>query len=568
MNPPQTKRWRILRRCLVSLGVFVTLIGLFYTEELWRGKWAWENCKHALEAQGVDFNWADYIPAPVPDNDNVFGVPEMKKWFPGRHGGTELSKKLSYPGFSCWTNSMAVAEVTIGLPGMPAPGGSVVLRWDDPASPAQAARLLTNALGPTANAPQSTMGIGFMLRRPEEVQVARIILQCQTAPTRQELQGFLPDHICDDPLYLQPQGNSSYQVTVPMLASAADYLAWSEQLEPQFALIRQALQRPVLRMEGDYADPVDMPIPNFVTIRSFAQTLGARAQCHFLLGQPGEALRDVTLLHDSCRLMDESRPMSLVAAMVNVAVRGLYIDIIADGVRMQAWREGQLAALQEQLKSINLLQPVKQAFEMERVSTCRNFETVTAAQIEKGLNSFSSRKTNSWTELRDSAFAELIPRGWVYQYIVTSVDLDTKLNSGLDPAGQIVFPGKINAVTGKAGAAFSHCSPYASIVSWMAPHFGRACQVTARNQTRVNQALIACALERYHLARGEYPETLDALIPRYIDKIPHDVIGGRPPHYHRAADGTFLLYSVGWNGRDNGGARGKSNADGDWIWPN
>ena len=102
----------------------------------------------------------------------------------------------------------------------------------------------------------------------------------------------------------------------------------------------------------------------------------------------------------------------------------------------------------------------------------------------------------------------------------------------------------------------------------MAPHFGAACQTTALNQTEVNQGLVACALERYQLAHGEYPETLDALIPQFIDKIPHDVIGGQPPHYGRAADGTFLLYSIGWTGRDNGGVRGKSNADGDWVWPN
>ena len=88
-----------------------------------------------------------------------------------------------------------------------------------------------------------------------------------------------------------------------------------------------------------------------------------------------------------------------------------------------------------------------------------------------------------------------------------------------------------------------------------------------RWSSNINQALIACALECYHLAHGEYSETLDALIPQFLDKIPHDVIGGQPPHYRRAADGTFLLYSIGWNGRDNGGARGKSNTDGDWVWP-
>jgi hypothetical protein len=31
---------------------------------------------------------------------------------------------------------------------------------------------------------------------------------------------------------------------------------------------------------------------------------------------------------------------------------------------------------------------------------------------------------------------------------------------------------------------------------------------------------------------------------------------------------TLPVYSTGWNGRDNGGVRGKTDADGDWVWPN
>ena len=41
-----------------------------------------------------------------------------------------------------------------------------------------------------------------------------------------------------------------------------------------------------------------------------------------------------------------------------------------------------------------------------------------------------------------------------------------------------------------------------------------------------NEAQIVCALERYRLAHGEYPGTLDALSPQFIEKIPHDIIGG------------------------------------------
>jgi hypothetical protein len=58
-------------------------------------------------------------------------------------------------------------------------------------------------------------------------------------------------------------------------------------------------------------------------------------------------------------------------------------------------------------------------------------------------------------------------------------------------------------------------------------------------------------------------------VPRFLDSIPNDVIGGRPLHYRRVTGGAFMLYSVGWNGRDDGGVRGRPlpATDGDWVWP-
>ena len=64
------------------------------------------------------------------------------------------------------------------------------------------------------------------------------------------------------------------------------------------------------------------------------------------------------------------------------------------------------------------------------------------------------------------------------------------------------------------------------------------------------------ALERCRLARGAFPESLDALAPQFIAKVPHDVIGGQPLKYRREADGSFVLYSVGWNEKDDGGVAG------------
>ena len=88
----------------------------------------------------------------------------------------------------------------------------------------------------------------------------------------------------------------------------------------------------------------------------------------------------------------------------------------------------------------------------------------------------------------------------------------------------------------------------------------------------MNEAQVACGLERYHLAHGEYPESLDALAPQFIEKLPHDIIGGQPLHYRRMDNGKFLLCSVGWNETDDSGQvvlKEDGSVDrekGDWVW--
>src|SRR5438094_576200 len=43
---------RILRRGLFASACLLTLVALFYTEENWRGKQAWEKCRRDLQAKG------------------------------------------------------------------------------------------------------------------------------------------------------------------------------------------------------------------------------------------------------------------------------------------------------------------------------------------------------------------------------------------------------------------------------------------------------------------------------------------------------------------------------------
>src|ERR1035441_5437059 len=85
------------------------------------------------------------------------------------------------------------------------------------------------------------------------------------------------------------------------------------------------------------------------------------------------------------------------------------------------------------------------------------------------------------------------------------------------------------------------------------PAITRAETKFAFGQTRVNLAIVACALERFRVAQGQFPESLEPLSPRFLSQSPHDIITGAPLIYRRTQDGQFILYSVGWNEKDDGG---------------
>ncbi len=73
--------WRVIRRCLIVLAWVVTIIGLFYGEENWRGSHGWKKYSDALIAEGEQLDWKTFIPKPVPDAENFAATPEVRSWF-------------------------------------------------------------------------------------------------------------------------------------------------------------------------------------------------------------------------------------------------------------------------------------------------------------------------------------------------------------------------------------------------------------------------------------------------------------------------------------------------------
>ena len=584
--------WRIPRRVLITLAVLATLIAIFYAEEDWRGKRAWEQCKRELEAKGMVLDWDKFIPPPVPDDQNFFKFSNKIAYsFVHSTNDAQAAFYASQPRMQFWpaasnsfpiletSNSTRIVAATInvipsGGATLDSGGSRLVLKLNDADAPAKARQFMQNTLGRSANGSQGFQFSEFQLTN---LTPAQIILQADAPPSMADLEKIIGLATITNIGHLHVEsagGNGIYRVTLTdvRITAAADYLKWSDQFAPDFDDIRAALKRPCARIDCDYSQPYAIQYPNFVTMRSLVQTLAQRAQCYLLLGQPEQALNELTLLNDSCRILQAAptgKPMTLVASMINVAIASVYVSTVAYGLDMHFWREPQIAALQEQLKNINLLPLVAESFREMPVSTARTLETTTPAALAERY--FSRTQTNLWQKLSDPNYALLkfLPRGWVYQNMKCDAELGQYWIAGFDLDNNLILPGKAENGTKEVEKAIQHPRPWNIWARFAIPNFTKAIQTMARNQTQVNEGQIACALERFHLAYDSYPPTLEALVPQFIEKLPHDIIGGQPLIYRRidppsqssgAASGKFLLYSIGWNETDDGGI-----AD-DWVW--
>jgi hypothetical protein len=183
------------------LACLATLTGLFYAVENWRGKRAWEKCRRELEAKGEVLDWNAFIPAPVPDEQNIFKAPKMAEWFvkgslaeafptgPSKPGNTNAPFSL-LPSWNTKSAPVLLAEVDVVPTDGPLPPGKAdaVWRYDDPASHEQAAKLLDDLAGPRMNSPQG----GVIVTRPlDRTNPLHLVLRADIKPTIPGLSAFL-----------------------------------------------------------------------------------------------------------------------------------------------------------------------------------------------------------------------------------------------------------------------------------------------------------------------------------------------------------------------------------------
>lgn len=503
--------WRTIRRFLIGLAWMATIIALFYGEENWRGRRAWNKYRQELEARGEQMDYRAFIPKPIPDEKNFAATPFIQSLFlrngygydednysaaGPRISGPETDKgDRHFKDLTAWSAAFAAAQ-----------SGDLKLR------------------------PK--------IRRPS-FQEAHFDLESRAKAAPAVLEGL-------------------------------------KSSEAVFAELRAASQRPSSRypVTYDLENPWGILLPHLAMIKGTCQRLLLKACADLAIDQSEPALEDVKLI---LRLADSLKEEPfLISYRVRLACVALASQPIWEGLAEHRWNEDQLLQLQSRLQEQNYLADLKRPLDAERAAEILTVELVR----KKGLGYLNELGGEG---LRDPSekqilnlLSPMVPSGW---YCMEQLEFcrlfQIQLAGAFDPIQRRVSPSRAESATrdvehtmaedGAAGKILHH-HVFASILRL---NLTDVISSAAKAQACSDEAALACALERFRLANKQFPENLEALKPRFIAAFSHDVFTGDLYKYRRPADGQFVLYSIGWNEKDDGGVPGNVLFDekkGDWIW--
>jgi len=349
----------------------------------------------------------------------------------------------------------------------------------------------------------------------------------------------------------------------------ADVLMALGEISTELTELRQASTRPFSRFPIHYAELPMALLPHMGFLKRLSQSCQLRAIAELETGAIPEAAADIKL-----SLFCAQAAQSEVFFGVLPAIRALILNddmqAVWEGLAAHRWSDAQLQEFQRALAAIDLLSDYQTAVRADAAFRCGWID-----KIPNNPGLFVVYENNSENQYR---FAAALPRGWYFQNELTAARFfNEQWLQDASPEAQRVYPGASR--TNYLRFCQIPKTPYSFVFKQLA--IAISPQDLAHSQTDINLARVACALERYRMAHGQFPEKLEMLTPDCIEKLPHDLINGEPLKYRVLRNGKFVLYSVGWNEHDDGGSFpgtddkrnpnyqntfGYHEETGDWVW--
>lgn len=497
-----------LRGLAAAAAVVVTLTALFYAVENWRGDRAWRRLEAELRARGEKLSVRELLPPLPPDDQNFAATPLFKELMRG------------------WDTN--------------APGS----RW--PAND----RLRSFRL------PDYPSGKGYTNDgRGNLAEVAHAMRKANETPQARR----------------NPPGRPDYPVPAQPGAPADDVLAGLEPLSAGLAEIAAALERPESQFDIRWEDNFAALLPHLSHLKAIDRLFGVRALARLAKRDTEGAFADTMLgLQLPETLVGE--PL-IISQLVRRAMAAIAIEPLGAGIVDHQWTDRQLAEFQARLASRHYLEGFVLALEGERCLLTAGLEQC-IAHPEMVRQLFDAEEHSKEAKYID--WAVYGPHGWLRQNQAASVRRITAILEALRTAAAAGPPARNALAIGESAWPPELRRPldvglytfFARVSESSARETHRVVETAARAETLNALAIVACALERFRIAHGAYPETLAELSPAYLGSPALDPMDGKPLRYGRLPDGSFKLYSVGPNLKDDGGVYfRKDSGDLDWPWP-
>lgn len=351
--------------------------------------------------------------------------------------------------------------------------------------------------------------------------------------------------------------STNFTLPNPAGKPAEDILVMLRKFDNELAELATASQRPYSRFPIHYEENFNALLPYLAVLKGWDSVFALRAKARLATGDVAGAFEDVNACFRLSEALRED-PL-LISLLVRIANHSIATRAYWEGFAEHQWTEPQLAAFQKTFAGFDFREALIYVTRGERAFSTPAMEMLInkPKELQYAFSEDFSQEPNVY---------RIAPRGLVRQnqVVINRVYL-LFINAGRDAIKENKRMSRFQWDF-EQELGVEKRNPYNALAMMLVPAFNKAAAKADRAQMVSVMGMTSCALERYRLAQGGYPESLSDLVPKYLEAVPVDLMDGQLLRYKKRADGWFDLYSVGYNGTDDGGIK-VDDEKGDWIWP-
>lgn len=340
-------------------------------------------------------------------------------------------------------------------------------------------------------------------------------------------------------------------------------LALESSKELQSRITRLLAEKPAAVFPNDYSLPAGPALPQLSYQLKLAKIFKDSADAHLLLGERNAARENALTTLRLARTL-QSDP-TLIGLLVRISITGMGCKTIETGILQHSWKSGDLAEFSRELRKIDLVKGLADAMRGER-----GFFNQFIGKIRSGRGSGITWSSllgmttgmSAPSRTQDFIFSALYPLTADGDQDYYNRHLQTVIDALESPGG--VSPTAIPPDQAKEDVWFKAMHMMSSLGI---PSLVSAIRRTLYTQERIQQTILACALEEYRLAHGAYPASLGVLGAYFLP--PGSTLAAQTIQYRLESGDTFTLWSPGWNGVNDGGTASPNRSDyqsSDWVW--